>query len=87
MNKTIATDTVFCDVLAIDNDSCSAQLYVGTKSLFADFYGIKTQGTFINFLLDIIQGCGSPTKLISNRADNLCYLHIAYLQSEAHHQH
>ena len=95
-SEPIATDTVFADVPAIDNGARSAQPYVGTKSLVADFYGIKTQKAFINSLLDIIRDCGAPTKLISDRAaveisnkaiDILRYLHIQDWQSEVHHQH
>ena len=67
-NEPIATDTVFSDTPAIDNGARMAQIYVGTKSLVADCYGIKTQKAFINSLLDIIRDRGAPTKLVSDRA-------------------
>jgi len=35
----VATDTVYLDMLAIDDGSTSAQIFVGTESLLTDCYG------------------------------------------------
>ena len=45
-----------------------AQVFVGTKSLVTDVYGMKTEKQFVNTLQDIIRTCGAPTKLISDNA-------------------
>ena len=42
-NEPVATDTVFSDVPAVDDGSKCAQLFVGTKSLVADVYGMKNR--------------------------------------------
>jgi hypothetical protein len=71
----------------------SAQLFVGTKTLTADVYPIKSDKQFVNTLLDNITQCGTPTKLISNRAQVeiservLRPLHISTWQSKPHQQH
>ena len=80
----MATNTVFSDTPALDSGCKTAQIFVGTESLVADCYGLKTQKQFVASLLDIIRGRGAPTKLISDCAqveisnkakDILCYLH------------
>ncbi len=92
----LATDTVYSDTPAIDNGCKIAQLFVGTKSLVTDVYGMKSEKQFVNTLQDIIRQRGAPTKLISDNAqveisnkvkDILRYLFIDDWQSEPHYQH
>ena len=64
----LATDTVFSDTPAIDNGAQVSQMFVGTKSLIIDVYGMKTQKQFVNTLQDVIHTRGTPTKLISDSA-------------------
>ena len=87
---------MFSSTPAIDGGAQMAQLFVGTSSLVADIYGIKTESQFVQTLQDVIRDCGAPTKLISDCAqveisnkakDILRHLHIQDWQSEAHHQH
>ena len=94
--EALATDTVYSDTPAIDDGSKVAQVFVGTKSLVTDVYGMKTTKQFVNTLQDIIRSRGAPTKLISDSAqveisnkvqDILRYLFIEDWQSEAYHQH
>ena len=53
-NEPIITDTVYSDTPAIDSGYTCAQLFVGTKSLVTDVYGMKTGKQFINTLEDVI---------------------------------
>ena len=94
--KPIATDTIYSDTPAINDGSKVAQLFVGTKSLVSDVYGMKAEKQFVNTLQDVICFHGTPTKLISDSAqvkisnevhDILQYLFIEDWQSEPHHQH
>jgi hypothetical protein len=64
----VAINTIYSDTPAIDCGVISAQLFVGTKTHTADVYPIKSDKQFVNTFLDNITQCGSPTKLISNRA-------------------
>ena len=41
-DKPIATNTVYSDTPAIDNGSKIAQFFVGTRSMFTDVYGMKS---------------------------------------------
>jgi hypothetical protein len=41
-NESVATDTIFSEVPAVDNGSTAAQFFVGRDSLVADAYGVKT---------------------------------------------
>ena len=41
-NKPVATDTIYCDTSAIDDGSKCAQVFIGTKVLVSDFYGMKS---------------------------------------------
>ena len=54
-NEPVATDTIFSDTPAVDNGSTCAQIFVGTKSLVTDAYGIKTDGKFVATSEDNIQ--------------------------------
>ena len=89
-------DTVYSDTPAIDNGCKVAQIFVGTKSMVTDVFGMKTEKQFVNTLQDIIRTRGAPTKLISDNAqveisnkvkDILRYLFIDNWQSEPHYQH
>jgi len=64
----MATDTVYLDMLLINDGSMSAQIFVGTESLLTDCFGMKTDKQFVNTLEDNIRQWGAPTKLISDSA-------------------
>jgi septum formation inhibitor MinC len=67
-DEPVATDTIYSDAQAIDCGVTSAQLFVGTKTHTADVYPIKSDNQFVNTLLDNINQCRAPAKLISDRA-------------------
>ena len=92
----LATDTVYSDTPAVEDGSKIAQIFVGTKSLVSDVFGMKTEKQFINTLQDIIRSRGAPTKLVSDNAqleisnkvkDILRHLFIDDWQSEPYYQH
>jgi len=64
----VATDTIVSDTPVIDGGETWAQLFVSTKSLLSDAYGMKTPANFSSTLMDNITQHGAPTKLISDRA-------------------
>jgi hypothetical protein len=95
-DEPVATNTIYSDTPAIDCGVTSAQLFVGTKTHTADVYPIKSDKQFVNTLLDNITQRGTPTKLISDRAQVeiservkqvLRPLHISTWQSELYQQH
>jgi hypothetical protein len=95
-DEPVATDTIYSDTPAIDCGITSAQLFVGTRTHTADVYPIKSDKQFVNTLLDNITQRGTPTKLISDRAQVeiservkqvLRPLHISTWQSKPHQQH
>ena len=95
-NESVATDTIFCDVSAIDDGSTCAQFFTGLQSKFCEVYGMKTDGQFKQTLLDSIRKNGAMDTLISDRAqaeisnkvnDVLRQLRIDSWQSEPHYQH
>jgi hypothetical protein len=95
-DEPVATNTIYSDTEAIDCGVTSAQLFVGTKTHTADVYPIKSNKWFVNTLLNNITQRGTPTKLISDRAQVeiservkqvLRALHISTWQSELHQQH
>jgi hypothetical protein len=45
-NEPVATDTIYCDVPAIDDGSMCAQFYVGLHTKYCDAFGVKTDGDF-----------------------------------------
>jgi hypothetical protein len=47
-NEAVATDIVFSDTSAVYSGVKAAQLIIGSKSLVADVYGIKTAKEFVN---------------------------------------
>jgi hypothetical protein len=54
LNEPVATDTVSSDTPAVDCGVASAQIFVGSESLVADVYGLKTDKEFVNTLEDNI---------------------------------
>ena len=94
-NEPVATDTVYSDTPAVDDGSTSAQIFVGTKTLLTDIYGMKSDKQFVNTLEDNIRQRGAMDKLLSDRAqveiskkvlDILRALYIGDWQSEPHRQ-
>jgi hypothetical protein len=94
--EALATNTVYSDVYAVDSGVTIAQLFVGLTSTVCDVYPLKTEKAFVNTLQDVIQRCGAPSNLVSNRAqveisgrikDILRSLIIGDWQSEPHQQH
>ena len=92
----VAMDTVYSDVPAIDDGSTCAQLYVGTKSMVADVYGMKSEKQLVSTLEDNIRERGAMKLLISDSAqseiskrilDVLRTLCIPSWQSEPYQQH
>jgi hypothetical protein len=96
-NEPVATDTVYSETPAIiDSGATSAQIFVATKSLVTDVYGMKSDKEFVNTLQDVIRKRGAMDKLISNRAqtelsnkvlDILRNYIIDDWQSEPYHEH
>jgi hypothetical protein len=94
-DESVATDTVYSDMPAIDSGCTSAQFYCGMASLVCDVYGMKTDKQFVNTLEDNIRRRGAPNRLISDRAqveisnrvnDILRAYCIGDWQSEPYHQ-
>jgi len=50
----VATDTIVSNTPAIDGSKTWAQLFIGTKSLLSDAYGMKTPAKFSSTLMDNI---------------------------------
>ena len=48
--KPVTTDTVYFETKAIYDGCTCSQLFVGTKSLVLDVYGMKTDNNFVNIL-------------------------------------
>ena len=95
-NEPVATDVFYSDVPAIDNGSTACSIFVGTRSMVTDAYGIKSDKEFVNTLEDNIRQRGAMNKLVSDRAqvnigqkalDILRALFIGSWQSEPHQQH
>jgi len=95
-NEPVTMDTIYSDTATINGGETYAQIFVGTKTLLTDFYGMKSSATFPSTLMDNITARGAPTKLISDRAqvkiskhvqEILCTLFIGAWQSEPVKQH
>ena len=95
-DEPVATNTVYSDTPAIDNGCKQAQIFVGTKTMFTDVYGMKTDSQFINTLKDCIRHRGAMSQLISDSAqveiskrvlDILRALCLGDWQSQPHQQH
>ena len=92
----VATGTVCSDTPTEDNGSTCAQLFVSTKTLDTDVYGMKRDKLFLDTLEEKIRKRGAMDKLISGSAQSYIYnrvkcmiraLFIDYWQSELHYQH
>ena len=65
-DKPVATYTVYSYIPAVDNDCKQVQIFVGTKTMFIDVYGMKTDSQFVNTLEDYIHDWGAMSQLISD---------------------
>ena len=63
-NEAVMTDwIVSADTPAIDCGSMGAQIFIGQKSGVCDAYGARTDGHFVNHLMDVIQERGAMEKI------------------------
>ena len=62
----VATDTIYSETPCNDDGSTCVNLFVSTKSLVSDIYGMKTDKQFVNTLEDNIRARGATSKLISD---------------------
>ena len=62
----IATDTIYSETPCNDDGSTCVNLFVSTKSLVSDIYGMKTDKQFVNTFKENIRTRGKMSKLISN---------------------
>jgi hypothetical protein len=94
--ETLANNTGYSNVPAVDSGVTIAQLFVGLTSTVCDVYPLKTEKAFVSILQDVIRRRGAPSKLVSNRAQVeisgrvkfiLRSLIIGNWQSEPHQQH
>ena len=60
-DEPVATDTVYSNTPAVDSGVTSAQLFIGTSSMVADVYPMKSDKQFVNTLEDNIQQQRAPT--------------------------
>ena len=90
-----ATDNIFSDTPALDSGVKQAQVLVGSNSLVADVYPMKSGKQFVNTLEDNIRRRRAMDKLLSDSAkteiskkvmDILRAHHISNLHSEPYHQ-
>ena len=49
-SEPVETDAVYCDTPAIDDCSKCSQVFVGTKTLLTDVYGMKSDKKIVNSL-------------------------------------
>ena len=70
-NEGLASDSVKAAVAAIGSNGCRyCQLFVGTKSLVADVYLMKSTSQFVATLQDVIRERGAPNILITDSAND-----------------
>ena len=50
MSEPVATDTMYSDIPAMDDGSTYVQIFVGTKTIVTDVYGMKTDKQFCQHL-------------------------------------
>ena len=95
-HESVATDTIFSDIPAIDDGSTCAQLFVGMSTKFCDVIGMKTDGQFVHALMDSIRKNGAMDKLVTDGGEALIsakvknvlrHLCIKDWHSEPHYQH
>ena len=53
-HESVATDTIFSDIPAVDSDVKQAQVFVGRDSLVADVYPMKSGKQIVNTMEDNI---------------------------------
>ena len=73
-SELVAANTVCSDTPAVDDRSTCAQIFVGTKTLVADFYRMKTDKQFLNTLEDNIRKRGAMYKLISDSSQSKIHI-------------
>jgi hypothetical protein len=66
--EALSTDTLHSNVPAADSGVTIYQLFVGLTSTVCEVYPLKTKKAFVNILQDVIRCRGTPSKLVSNRA-------------------
>ena len=69
-SELVATDTVHSDAPALDDGYACEQIFVGTKTLVADVYGMKNYKQFVNNLEDNTRKRGAMDKLTSESAQS-----------------
>ena len=94
-HEPVATDTVFSDTTAVDSSVKQAQVFVGSDTLVADAYPMRSGKQFVNTFEDNIRRRGPMDKLLSDSAkteisnnvmDILRAYHISNWHSEPYHQ-
>ena len=66
----VTIDTVQYNAPAIYNGSSCAKLFVHTKNIVADVYGMKADKKFVNTLEDNIRKRGATDKLMSDNSQS-----------------
>jgi len=77
-NEPVATNTIYSDTPAIDGGETYTQIFIGTKILLTDIYGMKSSANFPSTLMDNIRYQGALTKLISPLLWFDFYEHVYY---------
>ena len=94
-HEAVATDTASSDTPAVDSGVKQAQVCVGSDTLVADAYPMKSGKQFVNTLEDNIRRWGAMDKLLSDSTkteisnkvmDILRAYHISNWHSEPYHQ-
>ena len=67
-HEVVTSDTVFSDTPAVDSGVKQAQVFVGSNTLVADGYPMKSGKQFVNNLEDNIRRQGAMDKLLSDSA-------------------
>ena len=67
-SEPVATDSVYSNTPAIDNGCKQAQVFVGTKTMFTDVYGMKTDSQFFNTPEGCIRDRDAMSQLLSDSA-------------------
>ena len=95
-HESVATDTIFSDVGAIDDGSTCAQIFVGMSTKFCDVVGMKTDGQFVHALMDTIRKNGAMDRIVTDGGEALIsakvknvlrHLCIKNWHTEPHYQH
>ena len=95
-HEAVATDTVFCNVRAINGGAKCAQLFAGRTTSHMSVHGCDTDADYADCLQDAIRKFGAMDTIISDYAqaeisnrvkDILRVYGIRDWQSEPHHQH